>query len=187
MPEKRPWTMTQTAKIPIKVISVLLHFPDTDLWANLERLGAALENTAPGGLRDGLMDIVSRMREKTLLDLQEVYTEAFDLKPSATLNMTWHRHGDNDKRADALVRLQRVYASAGFECTTGDLPDYLPLMLEFLADAPEDRVPADAAGHVWEAMGNVADLAARVREAAPVYADLLTLLDRVRVERIATD
>jgi nitrate reductase delta subunit len=68
--------------------------------------------------------------------LQQAYVETFDLQRRASLYLTYFTHGDTRQRGSALLRLKRFYASAGLSLASRELPDYLPLMLEFAALAP---------------------------------------------------
>lgn len=72
-----------------------------------------------------------------LPDLQREYVETFDFDRRASLYLTFHTCGDRRQRGLELVRLKRRYAEAGFALADGELPDYLPAVLEFAALAPE--------------------------------------------------
>jgi nitrate reductase delta subunit len=72
-----------------------------------------------------------------LPDLQREYVETFDFDRRASLHLTFHTCGDRRQRGLELVRLKRRYAEAGFALAEGELPDYLPAVLEFAALAPE--------------------------------------------------
>lgn len=69
-------------------------------------------------------------------ELERRYVETFDFDPRASLYLTYHLYGDQRRRGEALVALKRRYAEAGLELTPGELPDFLPAMLEFAALAP---------------------------------------------------
>ena len=68
--------------------------------------------------------------------LQAEYVETFDFDRRASLHLTYHVHGDRRQRGIELIRLKRRYAAAGVELVDRELPDYLPVMLEFAAIAP---------------------------------------------------
>jgi nitrate reductase delta subunit len=70
--------------------------------------------------------------------LQRVYVETFDFTRRNSLYLTYHVHGDRRQRGVALLRLKQRYAAAGLELLDGELPDYLPVMLEFAALGPDD-------------------------------------------------
>jgi nitrate reductase delta subunit len=94
------------------------------------------------------------------------------MNPALTLNLTHHVLGDTEPRAAVLADLARTYAAAGWAPTTGELPDYLPLMLEFLSLRPEP----DRGGAVWRALEGLDDYVARLASEAPAYAALLAPL-----------
>jgi nitrate reductase molybdenum cofactor assembly chaperone NarJ/NarW len=71
------------------------------------------------------------------LTRQEEYVRTFDFDRRASLHLTYHTFGDRRQRGLELVKLKRRYAEAGLELVDGELPDYLPVMLEFAAHEPE--------------------------------------------------
>jgi nitrate reductase delta subunit len=79
--------------------------------------------------------------------------------------------GDSEDRGKALAGLLWIYHREGFDAAIGELPDYLPLMLEFLAVCPE---PKDAA-LLWSCLGTVGLLAQRLEEKQHAYAKLMGL------------
>jgi len=109
------------------------------------------------------------LKTQATLCVKELYTTVFDMNPSTTLNITYHLWGDSAKRADSLARLRQVYLEAGYECTTGELPDYLPLMLEFLALCPQ----AQGTDLIRECLQALEGLVRRLQETALPYAALL--------------
>jgi nitrate reductase molybdenum cofactor assembly chaperone NarJ/NarW len=71
------------------------------------------------------------------LELQEDFVRTFDFDRRASLHLTYHTFGDRRQRGLELVKLKRRYAEAGLELRDAELPDYLPVMLEFAALDPE--------------------------------------------------
>lgn len=114
---------------------------------------------------------VDYIRRTPLLRVQEEYTRTFDLDPSSCLNLSHHKWGDDRERGSALAALSRLYQVAGFEMTTGELPDYLPLVLEFLAVCPEGAGRAIRDEYREELHG----LAERLKKCGSSYAALLGL------------
>ena len=100
-------------------LSALLQYPDEELY------GAADE-------------LPRWMRETPLRELQAAYVQTFDFDRRASLHLTYHTHGDRRQRGLELVRLKRRFADAGLPLTGSELPDYLPVLLEFAALAPAD-------------------------------------------------
>jgi nitrate reductase delta subunit len=72
------------------------------------------------------------------LDLEREYVETFDTRRRCTLNVSYYVYGDTRRRGVALLRLKRLYAAAGLVLDSGELPDHLPVLLEFAAFAPAD-------------------------------------------------
>lgn len=153
----------------LRLLSVLLHYPDNDLLCALAPIEAAAARITPGKMRQAIDGFIRYLADHPPMHLQECYTAAFDLSPSTTLNLTWHQYGDSEKRAAALARLQRTYVAAGWERTTGELPDYLPLMLEFLSVCPHPEKAAD----IWACLQEMEAFIERLGHTAPTYAALL--------------
>lgn len=162
----------------LRLLSILLGYP-TDDWLSarpeLERAAARLSD-------DDFHETIGRFLHylalQPLSDLQTAYTASFDLNPSTTLNLSWHRYGDSEKRAAMLSQLQQLYHQAGWDRVTSDLPDYLPLLLEFLSVCPDP----DKAVTVWECLQSIEVLAQNLASTAPVYADLMRPLIRIAAD-----
>ena len=122
-----------------------------------------------------MQSFLSYAEATPLLKLQETYTSAFDLDPATSLHLTYHLLGDSEDRGKALAGLLWVYHREGYDAAIGELPDYLPMMLEFLALCPE---PEDAA-LLWSCLGTVTALAERLEENSHPYAGLVRLVDNI--------
>jgi len=116
---------------PWQLLSVLLQYPDAELVAAQDEL----ERAAAGSAR--LDDFLAYLRSTTIGELQAAYVQTFDFDRRASLYLTYHTHGDRRQRGLELVRLKRGFAEAGLPPMDGELPDYLPMLLEFAALAPE--------------------------------------------------
>jgi nitrate reductase delta subunit len=168
-------TMTQLSRDALRLLSILLHYPNDDLLRHLDEIKAAAGRLPDGEFKAAAEGFLAYLGAHAPIRLQEYFTTAFDLCPATTLNLGYHAFGDNEKRAAALARLQHLYDQAGWERISGELPDYLPLMLEFLAIHPR---PA-AAAPVWQCLQATAHLAAGLENSAPAYAALLRPLARM--------
>jgi nitrate reductase delta subunit len=140
----------------LKVISALLTYPTAELQAAAAELKAVLESDrilARPYLR-GIGELVDDIASRDLIDAQERYVLLFDRTRSLSLHLFEHVHGESRDRGQAMVDLLKVYEDAGYTPTATELPDYLPLFLEFAAT----RSPADALeligqpGHVLTAL-----------------------------------
>ena len=120
-----------------RILSALLHYPDEALRGALPEVAAAL---ATEGFRQphasALARLCRRLAMGDLLDRQEAYSALFDRGRSCSLHLFEHVHGDTRNRGPAMVALIEAYQSAGYAPPPNELPDYLPLFLEFLAVAP---------------------------------------------------
>lgn len=160
-----------------QILSVLLDYPDKRLLNDLGPIATAARQIAEPEFKHAALDFLTYLKAHDLLRLQENYTAAFDLGSATTLNLTYHAFGDNEKRAAALAKLQHLYDQTGWERTTGDLPDYLPLLLEFLSIHPRPE-PA-AATQIWQCLDVTTHLVAGLEKKAPAYAGLLRPLARL--------
>jgi nitrate reductase delta subunit len=91
--------------------------------------------SSPG--RAALLRFFGRYEAAPALELQQEYVDTFDLQRRCSLYLTHGTEGDTRRRGMALLRLKRLYASAGLPLEGSELPDYLPVMLEFAAMAPD--------------------------------------------------
>jgi nitrate reductase delta subunit len=167
----------------LQVLSLLLQYPDDELFGRLGRIRSAAGDLAHGDIQSAVHEFIEDLERLRPLRAQERYTAVFDMNPATTLNLTYHTYGDNEERAAALARLQHGYAQAGWERITGELPDYLPLMLEFLSIC---RHPAHTAA-VWQCLRGIDDLIEKLKPSAPAYAALLQPLGRMAAERGAAE
>lgn len=114
-----------------KLLSLLLQYPGDELLA----ARAEVAEAARGG---PLARFAAWWAGEEPGELRRTYVETFDFARRNSLYLTYHVHGDRRQRGIALLRLKQRYAAAGLELTDGELPDYLPVMLEFAALAPAD-------------------------------------------------
>lgn len=126
----------------------LLAYPDGAFGALLPEIEAYLRALPASDSAIALAGVAERLRATGVADLEARYVATFDFDESAALYLTAHELGDSRRRGQALVELRRLLRAAGFEETTEELPDYLPLLLEFLA---QDRAaPALDSIHALE-------------------------------------
>jgi nitrate reductase delta subunit len=121
---------------PLKLASVLLQYPDPD---RREAAAAVRElDLEPASARQAerLHEFCGWYSTTQVADLQRLYVAAFDFTKHCSLHLTYHVHGDRRQRGMAMLRLKGAYRAAGFEPPGTELPDYLPLMLEFATVAP---------------------------------------------------
>ena len=176
--------MTDQTTDSLQLLSVLLNYPDDQLLNRLDEVASMAGHLCSPEIKSAVDAFVDVLKASTPLQVQENYTAAFDMNPSTTLNMTYHAYGDTEKRAAALANLQHTYQEAGWLPTTGELPDYLPLMLEFISICPHPQYTEP----VWQCLRGIQPLAARLKEKAPIYAALVQPVVDMATERCtATD
>ena len=176
--------MDEQIKIQMKIISWLLQYPDEGFRQSLPLMETSLSHLPNSSARDKLVQFISYFQATPLLRLQETYTETFDINPSTCLNLTYHLLGDSEKRGKVMAGLQQIYLEAGYETIAGELPDYLPLMLEFLSECPE----SGGAGRIWSYLAAVEKPAGLLKDSGNPYSLLLDIVgDIVREEGRTTE
>ena len=161
----------------LKALSLMLSYPSRELQDAMPEIARVLgaDPRLDAETRDGLRGLVGRLEEGDLYDLQEGYVMLFDRSRTLSLNLFEHVHGESRDRGGAMVSLIETYRGAGFEPATSELPDHLPVLLEFLASrpSPEARETLADAAHILDALGT--RLARRESGYAAVFAALVQL------------
>lgn len=136
---RHAWMQEEEPRMDLypKLISLLLQYPDEELVRGLNEIEAAVSELESESARKMCTDLLDHLRRTPLIQVQEEYTRTFDLDPSMCLNLSHQKWGDDRERGSGLAALSGLYRAAGFEMSTGELPDYLPLVLEFLSVCPE--------------------------------------------------
>ena len=116
-----------------KLASVLLQYPTAALFDGLDELDAFAETTSPRSARDAFARFASWLRTTAPTEVAQHYVQTFDLRRRCALYLTYYRYGDTRKRGMAMVVFKTAYRDAGFEPCEDELPDYLPMVLEFAA------------------------------------------------------
>lgn len=158
----------------LKLIGVLMDYPSDDLKAATEELQALLnqERVLPEAQQRGLAVLLDWLRDTDLMDAQSCYEGLFERGRSTSLLLFEHVHGDSRDRGQAMVDLMAVYERAGFAIAVRELPDYLPLYLEFLAQRPVEV----AENGLQEVAHILRLLALRLSERSSPYAALFEAL-----------
>jgi nitrate reductase delta subunit len=154
-----------------KLLSVLLDYPDAALKENLPEIGALIEGDPDLGseAKARLHTVVGWMQGQDLLELQSHFVQTFDLTPEHSLHLTHHVFGEDRARGPALVDLGEFYKGDGFETLSSELPDYLPLMLEYAATLDE----LGARVFLSDVVEVLDTLAANLEKAGSAYAALI--------------
>jgi nitrate reductase delta subunit len=167
-----------------KLLSALLEYPDQELIAHLPELRehVAQSPDTDHAERDALQGFLAHLQSTPLTALQTDYVLTFDLTAEHSLHLTHHLFGDDKNRGPALIDLGELYKDYGVEVVTNELPDYLPLILEFTAylDDREATVFLSDAGKV------LGVLTENLKQAGSPYAALLSIVEgRATLTRLA--
>lgn len=133
-----------------KALGALLTYPDEALVDGLHDIADALaaERLVPARHLTRLGELIAELGSDDLLDLQERYVSMFDRSRRLSLHLYEHLHGESRDRGTAMATLAELYRFHGFEISARELPDYLPMLCEFLSfleDGVARSVLADAA------------------------------------------
>ena len=156
--------------IELVVVSRLLEYPDADLWQHQNELfdvlatSEKLEKADAQALGVFLRDLTAQ----DLLDAQAAYSELFDRGRATSLLLFEHVHGESRDRGQAMVDLLNQYEQHGLVLDSRELPDHLPLYLEYLAQLPE----SEAIGGLQDIAPILALLCARLQQRESRYAVL---------------
>jgi len=134
--------MADATLLSLRALARLLEYPDAELQAGADELAAAFaaERRLEGRLRERLVDWCRRLATAELLDLQADYVGLFDRGRATSLLLFEHVHGESRDRGQAMVDLLAEYEAAGFGLDARELPDHLPVFLEYLSTRPEDEI-----------------------------------------------
>ncbi|MCC0056763.1 MAG: nitrate reductase molybdenum cofactor assembly chaperone [Rhodobiaceae bacterium] len=159
----------------LKVISVLLSYPDETQRSTLPEIGPALAAAATLGARYRtlLQKLADDIAACDLYDAQERYVLLFDRTRTLSLHLFEHVHGESRDRGQAMVDLLGMYEADGFGVGARELPDYLPLFLEFLAVKPA----TEAAELLGQTAHILAALHQRLRKRGSIYANAFAVLE----------
>ncbi|MEK0248131.1 nitrate reductase molybdenum cofactor assembly chaperone [Raoultella sp. BAC10a-01-01] len=168
--------------IELVIVSRLLEYPDAALWQHQQEMLEALassERFAAGDARR-LGDFLRHLTARDVLDTQSDYSELFDRGRATSLLLFEHVHGESRDRGQAMVDLMAQYERHGLELDSRELPDHLPLYLEYLAQLPED----EAIAGLKDVAPILGLLSARLQQRESRYAVLFELLLKLADTRV---
>jgi nitrate reductase delta subunit len=116
--------------------SVLLSYPDVGFADDLAAVAQAIEGLPKGRPRARLEEALRWLGGMSTMEAAARYVDTFDLRRRRTLHLTYYRHGDTRERGMALTALVDTYRGAGVRLSPGELPDFLPALLELAAVTP---------------------------------------------------
>ena len=119
-----------------KVLSILLEYPTKDLAAHWDDINKLITELPDLTIEDKavLNGFILWASSLSLTKFQAEYVNNFDMTAENSLYLTYHLFDEQDRdRGPALIELSELYKSTGFEIGSGELPDYLPLILEYVS------------------------------------------------------
>ena len=128
-----------------KILGLLLTYPEGTVYSASNELLQQLRYEAilPEKQIKKIEQFLSLQKSSSLIECQEDYVKTFDQGRAHCLHLFEHIHGESRERGQAMVDLVDTYAARGLQINNGELPDYLPLFLEYLS-----YCPAKDAGHL---------------------------------------
>lgn len=179
--------MSESPMTVLRALGALLTYPRPELRAALPEIAAALHASPLIAKQDRgpLDDLIDLLTDADQLWAEENYVELFDRGRATSLNLFEHVHGDTRARGDAMVDLKSVYERAGFGLATSELPDFLPVVLEYLScrDLAETKDMLGDCAHVLRAVGET--LLQRGSIYSAVFAALLGIAGQPGLDRQA--
>ena len=140
----------------LRVLARLLGYPDAELRDHLSELQQALhEERALTPLRISELDaLIAQLSGPASLDTEAAYVELFDRGRATSLHLFEHVHGDSRERGPAMIDLAQTYEKAGLFLAEGEMPDFLPVVLEFTSTQPprEAREFLAEMAHIFNAI-----------------------------------
>ena len=148
-------------RLTLRALAVLLGYPSEALKANVRDVREAIAGEAalPRPARRRLEALLDSVEAEDLLDLQSAYSELFDRSRSLSLHLFEHVHGDSRERGQAMIDLGEQYAAHGFLLEGSELPDFIPVFLEYVSclDPAEAREMLGQPVHVFAALAERLD------------------------------
>jgi len=156
-----------------RLLSKLLDYPDADLIEALPETRARLGRELDPTERRVVAEFIDHLEALDLTEAQAAYVLTFDLTPEHALHLTHHLFGDDKNRGPALIDLTEFYKEYGLELASNELPDYLPLVLEFAEQLDEEEARMFLSQ--WTKVLKV--LAGNLEENKSPYAPLIRLVE----------
>lgn len=167
-PKRAPGAVT------LRILAALLGYPDAQLRGYLPEMAALLkEENALKPARSGeLLALMNALERGDPLESESAYVELFDRGRATSLHLFEHVHGDSRERGPAMIDLGQTYEKAGLVLAEGELPDYLPAVLEFVSTQPQ----AEAKAFLGEIAHLVKGIFGALRKRDSAYASVLGAL-----------
>jgi nitrate reductase molybdenum cofactor assembly chaperone NarJ/NarW len=167
--------------LTFKVLAALLAYPEQELIDSLDEMAAILEaeRALPRSEERALVALMADLRTADLMDAQARYVALFDQSRSLSLHLYEHSHGESRDRGQAMVNLLNYYRANGLDPGASELPDFLPLFLEFLSTRPA----GEARALLGQAIPVVALLRARLEQRGAPHAAVFRAIEALAPAR----
>jgi len=158
----------------LRVLAALLSYPDADRRSHLAEMAEILrrEQALAAGRLVELDALIEKLRSDDALDVEADYVHVFDRGRATSLHLFEHVHGDSRDRGPAMIDLAQTYEKAGLFLAEGELPDFLPVALEFVSTQP----PREARAFLAEMAHILNSIFAALRQRRSPYASVLGAL-----------
>ena len=172
-------------KLALRAFAALLGYPSEELKANIADVADVIgrDPTLSAKERRRLTPLLAGFAENELLDLQSAYSELFDRSRSLSVHLFEHVHGDNRERGQAMIDLGQQYIQSGFFLEASELPDFVPVFLEYASCLP----PAEAVEMLGQPAHVFAALAERLDKRQSHYAGIFHCLVALANARIGAE
>lgn len=158
-----------------KTLGLLLTYPEGSVYKASGEIIALLrsEGVLPEKSVKRIEQFLANQKSKDLLEVQEDYVETFDRGRAHCLHLFEHLHGESRDRGQAMVDLSDTYASKGLYINNNELPDYLPLFMEYLSRCTFE----EASGLLGEAIDVIAMIGAKLKKRKSPYAEVFAAIE----------
>lgn len=160
----------------LKALSLLLSYPEEDLHDAIPELIEAIgASSLDARDKTALCRLARDIGRRDLYDAQERYVLLFDRTRSLSLHLFEHVHGESRDRGQAMVDLRSMYEEDGYEIDVKELPDYLPMFLEFVSTKSQEEAAnlLDQTSHI------IGALRARLKKRKSVYVNAFAVLESI--------
>jgi nitrate reductase molybdenum cofactor assembly chaperone NarJ/NarW len=168
-----------------RALAALISYPTDALQAATGEIASVLaeEGLVPAPQRAAIDGLLAELAGRDIYELQECYFALFDRSRTLSLHLFEHVHGESRDRGQAMADLIELYRGHGFEPTATELPDFLPLFLEFLSLLPGNAAQALLAEPAGILQVLAERLATRKSAYEAVFAALATLANAPAIDR----
>ncbi len=168
--------------LTFKLLGLLLSYPSEGLQQHMADVKTAIadEGMVPAKIQKPLFEFMDDLARRNLMRVQEEYVALFDRGRAHSLYLFEHIHGESRDRGQAMVDLADHYKEHGYTLSANELPDYLPLFLEFLAQVP----PTDAQELLGETIHIIAGVGAKLKAKKCGYHHVYRALEAISTVKV---